>query len=438
LKKNIRIISVILLLSFTLCNCGKSIGIEGHLLILAKKDSLFGIWDITNNDWFIDNKYAKLNTFAEGLVAFKKAKKWGFIDTTGKEIIAPIYDDVHEDGFRYGYAYVKLNDKWSIINKLGKEIVTTPFDNVGGYNEGFYSVKWGSSYNFATPDGKVLYPNWFSYTTFFSGGYASGGIRLTSETTVDCIIDENGRVNWCDSMFFNIYPFSEGIARATLKKNYHCVTIDTSGKILFVSTNPYMMMGRGTSGTPYVIVSTNPPAYEKVKYGVISPAGKIVVDTIYDDVGRESEGLITIKKDGKWGIIDTAGNILLSPSFNFIGHLEDGIAIASEDGKKYGFVDKTGQWVIPANFDNICNYENGFATVSNNDKYGLIDKKGNWIIPCNYAFLSSVATYDCLIYKRDGKVGIVDINSKELTLPIFEHFSTNVEKMLNGTMIPSE
>lgn len=54
--------------------------------------------------------------------------KWGFIDTTGKEITDCIYDEVTD--FEDGYAEVKLNNKWGVINIQGKIVIPIKYDSI--------------------------------------------------------------------------------------------------------------------------------------------------------------------------------------------------------------------------------------------------------------------------------------------------------------------
>lgn len=54
-------------------------------------------------------------------------KKFGVCDMSGREIIAPLYDQV----FYYdGYYTIVLNDKKGVCDKNGREIITPKFDNV--------------------------------------------------------------------------------------------------------------------------------------------------------------------------------------------------------------------------------------------------------------------------------------------------------------------
>ena len=74
-----------------------------------------------------NGKQILLNTYddiehgeEDGTFAVQKNGLWGFIDTNGKEIITPQYEDY--DSFNDGIAIVRKNRKRGYINKLGQNI----------------------------------------------------------------------------------------------------------------------------------------------------------------------------------------------------------------------------------------------------------------------------------------------------------------------------
>ncbi|MDE7413690.1 MAG: WG repeat-containing protein, partial [Muribaculaceae bacterium] len=53
----------------------------------------------------------------------------------------------------------------------------------------------------------------------------------------------------------------------------------------------------------------------------------------------------------------------------------DGLAPVKIGGKK-GFIDKSGELVIPAKYDDAWNFSDGLALVKIGGKWGYIDKSG--------------------------------------------------------------
>ena len=70
-------------------------------------------------------QYKNIENFHEGLAKVRlgdyKTGKYGFIDTTGKEVVPPKYD--RADSFSEGLALVKLNYQYGFIDTTGKEVV---------------------------------------------------------------------------------------------------------------------------------------------------------------------------------------------------------------------------------------------------------------------------------------------------------------------------
>ena len=66
-------------------------------------------------------KYETADDFSEGLAPVRSNGKWGYIDTTGREVIPCIYD--HAEKFKNGLAAVGNGkgsaQQWGYIDKTG-------------------------------------------------------------------------------------------------------------------------------------------------------------------------------------------------------------------------------------------------------------------------------------------------------------------------------
>ncbi len=138
----------------------------------------------------------------------------------------------------------------------------------------------------------------------------------------------------------------------------------------------------------------------------------------YDFFGEYSEGLINFSSDfrykesifeyyGPWpsenvlltGYVDLKGDIIIPQKFYDGGVFHSGMAwvqeailneeddsfFASEyTGGKFGYINKTGELVIPYIYDNITDFDGEYASAQKDGKWGLINKKGETIIPFEY------------------------------------------------------
>lgn len=68
----------------------------------------------------------------DGLIAFKTGDKWGFVDTKGKVVIEPIYEQAKS--FSNGLAAVCVNGKWGFVNKQGVIVIKPQFSDADYFN----------------------------------------------------------------------------------------------------------------------------------------------------------------------------------------------------------------------------------------------------------------------------------------------------------------
>lgn len=78
--------------------------------------------------------------------------------------------------------------------------------------------------------------------------------------------------------------------------------------------------------------------------------------------GNLSEGLIAFRLNKKWGYVNKSCEFVIQPQFDDAGTFTEGLAPVKADGK-WGYIDKTGKFVINPQFDRAYNFENGKAEV---------------------------------------------------------------------------
>lgn len=96
---------------------------------------------------------------------------------------------------------------------------------------------------------------------------------------------------------------------------------------------------------------------------------------------------------------------------------------AKEKGKKYGYIDEQGSYVIAPAFDEAGGFFQGMAVVKKNKKYGIINAKGEFLVNPFYD--------DALIYAPEGKVsvmkggkwGVIDRSGKVIIPLSYEYMS---------------
>ncbi len=99
--------------------------------------------------------FVNLLTFGQDLYKFRDGSKEGFINSSGKQVIEPIYDDV--DDFHEGLAKVKIKDNFGYINSSGKLIISANYIRGTEFREGLAAVKDDSGWHYTDKQGNVVF-----------------------------------------------------------------------------------------------------------------------------------------------------------------------------------------------------------------------------------------------------------------------------------------
>lgn len=135
------------------------------------------------------------------------------------------------------------------------------------------------------------------------------------------------------------------------------------------------------------------------KFGYMSITGDIVIEPQFELANPFFEGLASVSDGEKYGFIDTSGKLVIPMKYDIVGETEhrmsigypndrrqvntgpfsavyfsQGLCAVNENGK-YGFIDKTGNFVIPPQFDGPSNFYEDVATCKIGNYYYIIEKK---------------------------------------------------------------
>jgi hypothetical protein len=120
------------------------------------------------------------------------------------------------------------------------------------------------------------------------------------------------------------------------------------------------------------------------KFGFIDKTGCEIIPLQYDWAYDFHDGLACVRKQHFYGFIDKTGLEMLNLSEHgivFSSSFSNGLAVAlCEPGGKRGYIDKTGELVIPCKYDEAHDFHDGLAMVREGRTWGFIDKTGQMVI----------------------------------------------------------
>lgn len=113
-----------------------------------------------------------------------------------------------------------------------------------------------------------------------------------------------------------------------------------------------------------------------IKWGFVNEKGEIKIAERLDDCRDFSDGMAAASKGGLWGFIDTDGEWKIKPIYRGAWSFKEGKARVKLLDGKYGYINKAGNQVIPANYDEADDFQEGYAVIKTNNRWQFINHEG--------------------------------------------------------------
>ncbi len=405
--------------------------------------SVEAILDEGTTDWLTEDEIIT-DSGTEGYITVKAAADepvagaqdiyyWGYINTKGEWVIAPQYTEVFP--FVDNVATVKTESgEWQLINKdneviakfekdiqviqpLHPRIYPLPEKTTGSGStiidgmivigrdvNGDTIIGSDDLYGYADTTGKIVIEPQYAGANAFGDGLAAVYFDSSAKNTWG-YIDKTGSIVIEPKLTY-AGVFSEGLARAQILDENNQITglIDKQGNFVLTADSYIYPNGDFKDGTA--------PARLRHEFGIIDKSGNVVATvpgskdqhlaTNYSPIGADSfqEGLYPVfdislpnTEDGFWpqGFIDTAGNFAVpaQTEWKVSQGFSDGMCcVFKGDGyfsmdKTFGYIDKTGNIVIPIKYYKANMFNFGYAAVATGDMaqqhFTIIDKTGKTV-----------------------------------------------------------
>jgi len=138
------------------------------------KDGKYGFIDQTGKV-VIAPQFDSASDFSEGLalvrIGGESTGKYGFIDKTGNYVSDPQFGDALS--FSEGLAAVKTGGEWGYIDKTGMIAIDPQFSRTWGFSEGLAAAVYGNHWRYIDKSGQRVIKPKFDKAMSFSEGLAS-------------------------------------------------------------------------------------------------------------------------------------------------------------------------------------------------------------------------------------------------------------------------
>jgi hypothetical protein len=355
---------------------------------------------------------------------------YGFIDTSGVEVIPPTYANANT--FSNGYTKVQFDsanyNSWGLIDVDGTVIVPGQYSYVGPVYDGMVEVKdLSGGTGYYNVDGEYIipiYPADPHYGNAFQSGrvvmyhYNIGAEReyIVYDTEGNIIIDYTQNT---------ISDYGDGLARFYNPDTNETGFYDQNGDISFVlplEFSNYSSVYWFSGGlAPFYDSNTN-------RYGYIDKTGAIAIEPIYKNYTNFTDdspyALVEVQYSGStynWTLIDKDGNQPFGSIYE-ISAVAGGYQVHGYWGVTF-FVEQDGDKLLYSLVDN-----NGIEFSLVYDQGWSLWNGANLIIPTTTGVISYEASSDLFKVYVDGQNGLYDKIGNIILEPIYDSISVKKDQ----------
>lgn len=130
----------------------------------------------------------------------------------------------------------------------------------------------------------------------------------------------------------------------------------------------------------------------------------------------------------QFGFIDEIGNEIIKPQYQHANDFKEGLALVNTHDGKNQYIDKLGNIILTfTNYEDCYSFSNGLACIKLNGKYGFINKTGQVVIPVIFDYIMGIDEFsfgnlDFLAVSVGDKIGVIKIDGSFLVEPKYDNF----------------
>ena len=289
--------------------------------------------------------------------------EWGVIDSKGKEIIKPSYDETIIVPNSKQAVFICTYDVNYETNEYKTKAINEKGDQLFAEYDGVQAIENYDVNNNLWYEDDVLIVN-------KDGKY--GLIDFKGKSLINCEYDSITALRGVENSFVT-------------EKNGKKGLVDNIGAVIAENNYKDIKPLTDKAQDGYILIDEND------KYGLVKPDKTVVFKNDYQDIKQVyGDNKYVVKQNGKWSVADRDGNLYLTEKFDEVTSI-NGNNVIVKKGNKYGVLSTDGETVLGFDYDDMSyTYENNYVAKKDN-KYGIINVDGTTKLDFKY---------DSLIYRQ--------------------------------------
>lgn len=397
---------------------------------IVTKSGKSGIIDATGKV-LLPLKYTQIASWNSDLYLIKAGKKMGLADHSGKIVLEPVYSHISKANC-YGKALIALggsatsnegksymlNAKYGIIDSKGNVLVTPKY-------KGLYEFSYDGKDKYPLYEGKGLeYSYHYTVDTLLTDcaylGFSKNGFAIQSAG----IMDGNGNELVKQGLYDFVTQPQDGMTRYYIAKKkqtlcgYHNLNTGESLQVATFDT----AIGNMTFWSHGDFIGDIAPVNGET-WSFIDKTGK-VLRSGYKSLkySRSTKLWAAQNSSSLWEVFDDKNADVTTLSnyedINFPANAGDKEVFSVMKDGKYGCINRTGEVIVPFEYEQILSNLYNTLAVKNNGKWGLLSASNDVMIPTEYIGIILPSEYNAehfWVRKSDSLYYHINLNTKEVS-----------------------
>lgn len=160
------------------------------------------------------------------------------------------------------------------------------------------------------------------------------------------------------------------------------------------------------------------PVCRNQKYGYMNERGAVTIELIYDEAGMFSCGRAKVCMNGKYGYIDRTGKGVIKCDYTDVSDFSDDVASVENENGEWGLIYCDGT-CLPFDYNEIGNqrleFHEGYAAFIDVETglYGYVNRSGNIVVPAIYAEAFDVFEGVAFVSDVESRNKLINMDGKE-------------------------
>lgn len=348
---------------------------------------------------------------AKILIPYTDNDYTGFIDTSGKFVIPPVYEAVTP--FKEGLSLVIKNDTSFFINKENTNVFNAFYEEAWPFTNGIAPVSKNGVWFFINRQGQKISDE------FEEISEPSENIYVIKQHKKYGALDAYGNLI-IQPQFEKLGDFKNGMAY--YMNNGHYGFVSKNGSF---SKSPYQWVSDFDDKKIAVIKKNN-------LYGLTNSNDELILDPKYDLIVKAKNNIFIVVKNNKYGFYSGMGCFISEIDYDYKKELSadyytNGRLFKLIKNKQEALMDANGRISIDFNTYEEVNFaQDNLIKIKRKNKYGFVDRKLNQVIACKY---NSASDFQDSISICTLKQEVVLINIKD---EVVYKTKGNITRLNNG------